>query len=87
MAALTVSREVVLHHERAVKAERLGFDVVVDEIAKPSLLSNPRPVPCRRTAEQAESHVVSHESSSLVRWPHRRPGWQGAGRVSPRSAG
>src|SRR5262249_8908118 len=56
---LTVAGEVVLHDERAVKAQRLRLDVVVDEIAKSLAAVEFRTTaPRRRTAEQAESHVV-----------------------------
>ena len=62
---LTVAREVVLHDERAVKAQRLRLDVVVDEIAKSLAAVEFRTTaPRRRTAEQAESHVVVLPSGS-----------------------
>ena len=32
---LAETGEMMFHHEGAVKAQRLGFDVVVDEVAKP----------------------------------------------------
>src|SRR2546428_6181028 len=62
---LTVAGEVVLHDERAVKAQRLRLDVVVDEIAKSLAAVEFRTTaPRRRTAEQAESHVVVLPSGS-----------------------
>src|SRR3989442_9222810 len=62
---LTVAREVVLHDERAVQAQRLRLDVVVDEIAKSLAAVEFRTTaPRRRTAEQAESHVVVLPSGS-----------------------
>src|SRR5438128_10953408 len=62
---LTVAREVVLHDERAVKAQRLRLDVVVDEIAKSLAAVEFRTTaPRRGTAEQAESHVVVLPSGS-----------------------
>jgi len=49
--------EMVLDHEGAVKAQRLGFNIIFDEIAKPlgtiELTAAPA---CRRTAEQSEPH-------------------------------
>src|SRR5262249_60284673 len=57
---LTVAGEVVLHDERAVKAQRLSLDVVVDEIAKSLAAVEFRtPAPRLRTAEHAERHNVS----------------------------
>jgi hypothetical protein len=48
---------VVLDDERAVKAERLRLDVVVDEIAEPlAAVELGTAAPRRRTAEQAEWH-------------------------------
>src|SRR5213593_3011537 len=62
---LTVAREVVLHDERAVKAQRLRLDVVVDEIAKSLAAVEFRTTaPRRRTAEQAESHLIVLPSGS-----------------------
>src|SRR5215831_4676 len=62
---LTVAREVVLHDERTVKAQRLRLDVVVDEITKSlAAIEFRTAAPRRRTAEQAESHVVVLPSGS-----------------------
>jgi hypothetical protein len=51
---------VVLDDERAVKAERLGLHVVVDEIAKSlAAVEFGATAPRRRAPEQTESHIVS----------------------------
>src|SRR5262249_51737215 len=58
--ALAVPGEVVLHDERAVKAERLGLHVVFDEIAKAlAAVELGTTASRRRAAEQTESHIVS----------------------------
>ena len=47
----------VLDDERAVEAERLGLDVVIDELAEPlAAVELGTTAPRRRTAEQAKLH-------------------------------
>ena len=54
---LAIAGEVVLDDERAVEAEGLGLDVVVDEIAEPlAAVELGTAAPRRGTAEQAELH-------------------------------
>ena len=54
---LAIAGEVVLDDERAVEAERLGLDVVVDEIAEPlAAVELGTTAPRRCTAEQTELH-------------------------------
>ena len=54
---LAIAGEVVLDDERAVEAERLGLDVVFDELAEPlAAVELGTTAPRRRTTEQAELH-------------------------------
>src|SRR5713101_7057940 len=54
---LAIAGEVVLDDERAVEAERLGLDVVVDELAEPlAAVELGTAASRRRTAEQTELH-------------------------------
>src|SRR6266700_2492042 len=69
---LAIAGEVVLDDERTVEAERLGLNVVVDEIAEPlTAVELGTPASRRRTAEQAELHglpplVPRHK---VTAWP------------------
>ena len=61
---LTEAGEVMLDHERGVVAERLGLDVVLDEVAEPLRRVEVRAATLRlRRAEQSEFHATS------VSWP------------------
>jgi hypothetical protein len=54
---LAVTGKVVLDDKGAVKAERLGLDVVFDEIAKSlAAVEFGAAAPCRGAAEQTELH-------------------------------
>src|SRR5215467_443217 len=54
---LTEAGEMVLDDEGAVEAERLGLDVVVDEIPEPlAAIELGAPATCRSTTEEAEFH-------------------------------
>src|SRR6266487_3011651 len=68
---LAIAGEVVLDDERAVEAERLGLDVVVNEIAEAlTAVELGTAAPCRCTAEQAKLHrlpplVLRHKVTAL----------------------
>src|SRR5438093_4279138 len=56
---LAIAGEVVLDDECAVEAERLGLDVVVDEVAEPlAAVELGTTAPRRCTAKQAKLHYL-----------------------------
>ena len=74
---LAIAGEMVLDDKGAVKAERLGLDIVFDEIAKALGavelgLFGPLGAPRRRTAEQAELHRLTLVAKPLLGWTLRQ---------------
>src|SRR5437867_9207138 len=71
---LAIAGEVVLDNECAVEAERLGLDVVVDELAEPlAAVELGTTAPCCRTAEQAELHCLLPKTYALCPIPSCAP--------------
>src|SRR5271154_1332828 len=57
---LAIAGEVMLDYKGAVEAERLGLDIVLDEVAIAfRAVEFGTAAPCRRTAEQAEPHSTA----------------------------
>src|SRR4029077_1332813 len=58
--ALAIAGEMVLDDKGAVKAERLGLDVVIDEVAEAlGAVELGTAAPCGRTAEKTELHYLT----------------------------
>ena len=74
----------VLDDKGAVKAERLGLDVVVDEVAKPlAAVEFGAAAPCGGAAEETELHLLLPPSLAAPSCGRVKPG--ASSRASRRS--